>query len=182
MLNRDRCALVLVDYQGRLMPTITDGAQVVEEGLLLARVAVTLSLPVLGTEQNPARLGPNVDALRALCADTLLKMHFDATADGLLELLHSSDRPVTQVVIAGCETHVCLMQTALGLMAAGLAVTVVPEACGSRRPSDKALALQRLAAAGATLASAEIVAFEWLRSAADPLFKAVLPFIKARPR
>lgn len=180
MLDRNRCALVLVDYQGRLMPALADGASVVDAGLFLARVARVLSLPVLGTEQNPQSLGPNVPELRTLCDRTLPKMHFDATADGLLDLLRSGQQPVTQVVVAGCETHVCLMQTTLGLMAAGLATTVVPEACGSRRPSDKALALQRLAAAGATLASAEMVAFEWLRSASDPLFKTALALIKSR--
>jgi nicotinamidase-related amidase len=181
MLDRNRCALVLVDYQARLMPALADGASVVDAGLFLARVAGALGVKVLATEQNPQSLGPNVDELRALSDHTLPKMHFDATADGLLDLLRSVDPGVKQVVVAGCETHVCLMQTALGLMAAGLATTVVPEACGSRRASDKALALQRLAASGATLASAEMVAFEWLRSASDPQFKTVLSLIKSRP-
>lgn len=85
------------------------------------------------------------------------------------------------MVLAGCETHVCLTQTALGLLAAGLQVAVVPEACASRRPADKALALERLRAAGAQLLGAEMVAFEWLRSCEHPQFKAVLALIKARP-
>lgn len=179
LLSRDHSALVLVDYQARLMPLIADGGPVLASGLFLAQVARTLGLPVLGTEQNPQALGPNVASLRALCEPTLAKMHFDATADGLLPLLRA--RAVQQVVLAGCETHVCLMQTALGLLSAGLQVAVVPEACGSRRPADKMLALQRLSAAGAHLLSAEMVAFEWLRSCEHPQFREVLALVKARP-
>ena len=180
-LDRERCALVLVDYQGRLMPAIADAERAVQEALFLARVAQAVGVPVLGTEQNPQGLGPNVDALRALCEPTLAKMHFDATADGLLGLLRATGRSVEQVVVAGCEAHVCLLQTALGLLAAGLQVAVVPDACGSRRPADKALAMQRLQQAGATLVCSEMVAFEWLGACTDMHFKAVLPLIKARP-
>jgi nicotinamidase-related amidase len=170
---------VLVDYQARLMPLVDGGEPALAAGLFLAQVARVLGLPVVGTEQNPQSLGPNVASLRALCDTTLAKMHFDATADGLLGLLQA--RGARQVVLAGCETHVCLMQTALGLLAAGLHVAVVPEACGSRRPADKAMALQRLSATGAQLLSAEMVAFEWLRSCEHPQFKAVLALIKSRP-
>ena len=180
-LDRNRSALVLVDYQDRLWPALSEGESVVMQAVFLARVAQALGVPVLGTEQNPQRLGPNAEAVRSLCNPTLSKMHFDATADGLLELLRSTARPVSQVVVAGCEAHVCLMQTALGLLSAGLQVAVVPEACASRRPSDKAEGLQRLAAAGAQLLSAEMLAFEWLRSCEDPQFKPVLSLIKARP-
>jgi nicotinamidase-related amidase len=180
-LDRERSALVLVDYQGRLMPAMADGQLVVQEAVFLARVAQAIGVPVLGTEQNPRGLGPNVEAVRALCRDTMPKMHFDATADGLAELLDATGRTVDQVVIAGCEAHVCLMQTALGLLASGLQVAVVPEACGSRRPSDKALAMRRLEGRGATLVCGEMVAFEWLRSCEDARFKAVLQLIKERP-
>lgn len=174
-------ALVLVDYQARLMPSIAGGEAAVAEAVFLARVAVALGVPVVGTEQNPQGLGPNVADVRALCERTLPKMHFDAAADGLVDALRAGARPLTQVVVAGCEAHVCLLQTALGLMAAGLRVAVVPDACGSRRPSDKALAMQRLLGAGAVLVSAEMVAFEWLRTCRSPQFKAVLQLIKQRP-
>ena len=179
LLSRERSALVLVDYQSRLMHLLDGGAAALAAGLFLAQVARTLGLPVVGTEQNPQALGPNDPTLRGMCEPTLAKMHFDATADGLLAPLQA--RAVQQVVLAGCETHVCLTQTALGLLAAGLQVAVVPEACASRRPADKALALERLRAAGAQLLGAEMVAFEWLRSCEHPQFKAVLALIKARP-
>lgn len=180
-LDPARSALVLVDYQARLMPSIAGGESAVAEAVFLAHVAQVLGVPVIGTEQNPLGLGPNVAQVRALCGSTLPKMHFDGVADGLVDALRAGGRPLSQVVVAGCEAHVCLMQTTLGLIAAGLQVAVVPDACGSRRPSDKSLAMQRLQLAGATLVSAEMVAFEWLRTCQSPHFKAVLQLIKQRP-
>ncbi|EHR71836.1 nicotinamidase-like amidase [Burkholderiales bacterium JOSHI_001] len=180
-MNRESSALVLVDYQGRLMPAVAGHEAMVQEALFLGHVANELDIPVLGTEQNPAGLGPNLDSVRALCSHTLTKMHFDATKDGLLDKLRAARPGLSQVVLAGCEAHVCLLQTALGLLRAGLQVFVVPQACGSRRPEDKALALQRLQQQGAVLVNGEMVAFEWLQSCTAPQFKAVLNWVKQRP-
>jgi hypothetical protein len=76
---------------------------------------------------------------------------------------------------------VCLLQTALGLLRNGRRVWVVEPACGSRRPSDHRLAMQRLGAAGATLVSTEMVLFEWLRECGHPRFKSVLQLVKGAP-
>ena len=178
-LNAERSTLVLVDYQQRLMPQIHRGAEALALGLKLGRIARELGVPVLGTEQNPRGLGPNGDALRALCSHTLAKMHFDACEDGLLDLVRAS-RPVApaDVVVAGCEAHVCLLQTALGLLRAGFTVWVVADACGSRLASNHELAMQRLRGAGAQIVSFEMVAFEWLHSCEHPRFKAVLGELK----
>lgn len=181
-IDRDSCVLVLVDYQQRLLPTIAGGARVLQQALTLADIARSLGVPVIGTEQNPQGLGPNDAAIRAACVHTLAKRHFDACADGLLEALPElRPQPVRQVVVAGCEAHVCLMQTALGLRRAGLGTWVVAPACGSRRPEDHALAMQRLQGAGCSLASLEMVAFEWLRDCDHPQFRAVLAQLKALP-
>jgi nicotinamidase-related amidase len=181
MLERERSALVLVDYQQRLMPAIEAGEAAIGEAVFLARVARELGVPVLGTEQNPEGLGPNDERVRALCERTLAKTHFDATADALGEHLRSYGRPLDQVVVAGCEAHVCLMQTALGLLRQRLRVVVVAPACGSRRPVDKALAMQRLTQNGALPASPEMVAFEWLRDCTHPKFRTVLQLVKEHP-
>lgn len=179
-LRAERCTLVLVDYQARLLPAIRQGDQVLAEALRLADVARLLDVPVIGTEQNPAGLGPNVEALRQRCASTLAKMHFDACEDGLLEwLARQGGRP--DVVIAGCEAHVCLLQTALGLRRAGHALWVVAPACGSRRAADHALAMQRLRDAGAVIASAEMVFFEWLHDCRHARFREVLTLVKQAP-
>ena len=202
LIDSRHAALVLVDYQARLMPSIHNGAQAVAHALRLADIAHELGIPVIGTEQNPKGLGPNADAIRARCGTTLSKMHFDACADGLLELLRSpsalpgrapvdtspdgctessSNAPAQEVVIAGCEAHVCLMQTALGLLRAGLTVWVVAQACGSRSAENHALGMQRLREAGAGIVSVEMVAFEWLRSCEHEAFRRVLKRLKEAP-
>jgi len=99
-----------------------------------------LNIPVPGTEQNPARLGPNPVEFKALCCKTLPKTHFDAFEDGLLAALNEANPALGQVVLAGCEAHGCLLQTALGVSRAGPRVWVVGNACGSRRAGDHAAA------------------------------------------
>ena len=193
-IDPDRSVLVLVDYQLRLMPAIHRSEQVLAEALRLAEVAGELGIAVLGTEQNPAGLGANVPALRQRCAHTLAKMHFDACADGLLGMLEGPRPPAAwgadptgaqsppglEVVIAGCEAHVCLLQTALGLLRAGHRVWVVAPACGSRSAVDHELAMQRLRQAGAVIVSSEMVVFEWLRSCGHARFKPVLALVRQR--
>lgn len=181
LLDRTHSALVLVDYQEKLMPVIADASNVVAEALFLARVAQALDVPVLGTEQNPERLGPNDASLRGYCQETVSKYHFNAATDGLIDALDALPGKVKQVVLAGCETHVCLMQTVLGLQRAGFQTAVVPQASGSRRPADKALGLERMAQQGTMLVNPEMVAFEWVQSCQDPQFKAVLELIKQGP-
>lgn len=181
LMDRTRSALVLVDFQSRLMPAIHDAERVVDNAVFVARVARELGVPVLGTEQNPKALGANDDRVHELCDRTLAKAHFSAVADGLMAELISLAPRAQQVVLAGCETHVCLLQTAMAVQQAGLQAFVVAEACGSRRPEDKHAALQRLQQAGVALVSAEMVAFEWLRSCEHPAFREVLALIKARP-
>jgi nicotinamidase-related amidase len=171
-------ALVLVDYQAKLLPAINDGANVTANALLLARVARLLDIPVIGTEENPAGLGPNVADIRAACDVTIGKTRFDACADGLVEALMRAQPDGAEVVIAGCEAHVCMLQTALGLLRAGQRVRVVANASGSRRPADHAAAMDRLAQAGATIVTHEMVVFEWLGDCEHPHFRDVLALVK----
>jgi len=174
------CALVLVDYQARLVPAIHDAAAVTSAAVLLAKAARLFGIPVLGTEQNAGSLGPNVEQVKAECLQTLAKTHFDACADGLLEQLRRVQPEGKQVVVAGCEAHVCMMQTALGLLRAGKRVWVVENASGSRRASDHAAAMCRLAAASASIVTHEMVLFEWLGDCHQPQFKDVLALVKSR--
>lgn len=180
-ITAQSCALVLVDYQSRLMPAIHDAERVAATAHLLARAARLLDLPVVGTEQNPAGLGATAEALRAVATHTVTKTHFDACADGLVEALDAATGGCRQVVLAGCESHVCLLQTALGLLRAGRQVWVVENACGSRRPADHAVAMQRLAAAGAVVVTHEMVMFEWLHDCRHPRFRDMLALVKSAP-
>ncbi|CAN7554762.1 isochorismatase family protein [Acidovorax sp. LjRoot66] len=200
LLDASESQLVLVDYQERLMPAIAEGAAVLANARRLAQIAQLLEVPVWGTEQNPSRLGPNDPALRALCAKTLAKMHFSAAEEGLGEWLRPPakaqqggnarslpkhlQKPAQQapergtIVIAGCEAHVCLLQTALDLIEDEFEVWVVTDACGSRTDRNRDAAFDRLAGAGAELVTTEMVAFEWLGSCEHPDFKDVLALIK----
>ncbi len=179
-MHADRGALVLVDYQQRLMPAIDRADAVLAEAVFVADVARLLGVPVLGTAQNPQRLGDNVDAVHRRCDVVVAKTHFDACRDGLVDALRAARPGATQVVVAGCEAHVCLLQTALGLRRHGFETFVVAEACGSRFAADRALALQRLSHAGAVLVSPEMVAFEWLDHCHHAQFRPVLDHIKRR--
>lgn len=200
LLDVSDSQLVLVDYQARLMPVIHEGPEVLINALRLARMARLLGVPVWGTEQNPDKLGTNDPTLRELCQKTIAKMNFSATAEGLLSCLHPPARvavgnarslpkhlqkPVVSqmserntVVIAGCEAHVCLLQTALELIEQEIDVWVVTDACGSRTERNRDAAFDRLAGAGADLVTTEMVAFEWLRSAEHPAFHDVHALIK----
>ena len=200
LLDASESQLVLVDYQERLMPAIFEGPAALANALRLAQIAQLMEVPVWGTEQNPSRLGGNDPALRALCQKTLAKMHFSAAEEGLGEWLRPPAKPQQggnarslpkhlqkpalqapergTIVIAGCEAHVCLMQTALDLIEDEFEVWVVTDACSSRTERNRDAAFDRLAGAGAALVTTEMVAFEWLRSCENPVFKDVLALVK----
>ncbi len=180
-IDAARCALVLVDFQARLMPAILGGDDVVRCAVQLASAARALGVPVVGTEQNPQGLGPNVAAVSALCDATVSKRHFDACEDALGVALDALAPRARQLVVAGCEAHVCLLQTALGLLRQERRVWVVEPACGSRRAADHRLAMQRLQQAGATIVSPEMVLFEWVRSSEHPHFRQVQEIVKQVP-
>ena len=199
LLDVDDSQLVLVDFQARLMPALFQGEACLTNAMRLAQAAHLLEVPVWGTEQNPAKLGENSADMKALCRQTLAKMHFSACQEGLLEWLRPPapkpsgnarslpkhlQKPVASaearlgIVLAGVEAHVCLLQTALELLEADFEVWVVTDACTSRTERNRDAAYDRLAAAGAELVTTEMVLFEWLRSAEHPQFKAVQALIK----
>ncbi|MEX1167334.1 MAG: isochorismatase family protein [Hydrogenophaga sp.] len=197
LLDVSDSQLVLVDYQSKLMPAIHDGDSVVANAIRLARAAQMLRVPIFGTEQCPEKLGFNDERLRALCQKTLSKTSFSAASDGLVDWLRPPVRPQggnarslpkhlhkppaaerNTVVIAGCEAHVCLLQTSLELVEQEIDVWVVTDACGSRTERNRDAAFDRLAGAGAELVTTEMVVFEWLRTAEHELFREVSALIK----
>jgi len=180
MFNQDTSALILIDYQTRLMPSIHGGAEAIASAIFLAKVAQALEIPILGTEQNPDGLGPNDERIKSLCDQTMVKHSFNGAEDGLASRIKEVNPLITQVVLAGCEAHVCLMQTAFGLQVMGYEVAVVSEACGSRLEQDKELAMARMSQQKILMLSSEMIAFEWLKTSDHPKFKTVLQLIKAR--
>ena len=176
MLDVDHSTLVLVDFQARLAPVIEGAAETVTQATRLAEAARLLKVPVIATAQNPERLGDNDPRLVALTDFTVSKTSFDATrAPELLECLPSS-RP--DILLAGWEAHVCVLQTAFGFVREGFKPVVVADAVSSRKADSKTIALQRLAAHGIEIVTTEMVLFEWLGSADHPAFREVLRLIK----
>jgi nicotinamidase-related amidase len=200
LLEVQESQLVLVDYQQHLMPAVHEGGAVVANAVRLAKMARLLDVPVWATEENAQGLGPTVDELRPFAGKAVHKMQFSA-AELLLERLRPPSRPAQggnarslprhlqkpaqpaapergTIVLAGCEAHVCLLQTALDLLDEELEVWIVTDACGSRTERNRDAAFDRLAGAGAELVTTEMVAFEWLRTAEHPQFREVLTLIK----
>ncbi|MEO8080992.1 MAG: isochorismatase family protein [Caldimonas sp.] len=168
--------LLIIDPQVRLMPAIHDAENVVQRCVQLANAARELSIHVIGTEENPAGLGPLVPEIGSLCDTVLSKLHFSATAEeGFLRRLPAGR---STYIVAGCEAHVCVMQTAAGLIETGHAVKWVADAVGSRRPIDRSTATDRARAIGADIVTTEMVIFEWLRTSEHPKFKRLLQLLR----
>ena len=173
LISADCSVLLLIDLQERLYPAIHDGAQVLEHNLWLTRLAQRLAVPVICTEQYPKGLGATLPVLRELLPDAAIveKIHFSAVPENKLFQAPGGNRE--QFIVTGTEAHVCVQQTVIDLLACGRQVFVVDEAVGSRRPSDKALALERMRRHGADIVSREMVVFEWLRQAGTETFRQV---------
>jgi nicotinamidase-related amidase len=171
-----RSVLLLVDFQARLMPAIEDGAAVLANAGRLIDAARILEVPLLATEQNAKGLGPtSAELLDGVDVPVVHKTSFDACRmPGFLDRL--PDRP--DLVVAGCETHVCVLQTALGLIDAGRRVWLVRDAVGSRRAESKETAIRRLQRHGAEIVTTEMVVFEWLQTAEHPRFRDALALVK----
>lgn len=179
-LRTSNSALVIVDIQSRLAPAIAGIGDILDRNLLLIAAAKRLGVPIALTEQYSRGLGSTVEVIAAAAggAPVFEKKHFDATAEhnGLAD--HCAGLGRTQLLVTGCEAHVCVMQTILGLMECGHEVFLIADAVGSRHEMDKALALDRMKAAGASLVTTEMVIFEWLRTADNPAFRELLPGIR----
>ena len=165
--------VLVIDGQKKLRPAIHDHATVAANVAWLVRAAQRVGVPVAATEQYPQGLGTLDVAIRALLPDAGVgtKNHFSCVAAGCLPGLPGTDR--AQVVVAGIETHVCVLQTALELIEDGREVYVVADAVGSRRPADRDLALARMRQEGARIITREMAVFEWLKEAGTPLFRAI---------
>jgi nicotinamidase-related amidase/uncharacterized damage-inducible protein DinB len=176
LLTAEGAVLLLIDLQQRLVPAIHDNETVVARAVRLAEAARLLDIPVYATEQYPAGLGPTVAPLAAYPQAVLSKTTFSAAdAPGFSALLPLGDG---EIVVAGCEAHVCVLQTVLGLVGSGRHVIVAADAIGSRDPADAAAAIARARQHGAEIVTSEMVLFEWLRDARHPKFRDVQKLLK----
>lgn len=170
LLNHAHATLLVIDVQEKLLPAIEDAERLSRQLAWLIGVCRDGKLPVLFSEQYPRGLGPTLPALRALApdAEVVEKVHFSCVAAGCLPAALLARQ---QWVLCGMETHVCVLQTAIELLALGKTVFVVADAVGSRHRHDHQLALARLRDAGGQIITREMVLFEILRTAGSEQFK-----------
>ena len=182
-LDRDRSHLLIVDVQEKLAPLVEGSEALIARCEALITAAQMLGIPKRLTEHCPAQIGPVVPRLRERFKqdEIFIKSYFAATdhEEFASRLVQGRD----QLVVAGMEAHVCVMQTVLGLTASGFKVFVVADAVGSRgvRQDDRRYALERMQMAECTLVGTETALFEWTRSGDDAAFKETLRLLKTLP-
>ncbi len=180
LLDRQRSLLLVVDVQQKLLPLIQASENIEWNIARLMDAATILNVPTLATEQYPKGLGQTVDSLRKRIANSesiAEKSLFSCReCRSVLETAKSQQRD--QLVLVGIETHVCILQTAMDFMAAGVDVFIVADAVGSRSKRDYRWALQRMLAAGATIVTTESAMFEWCEVSGTPEFKQISQLAK----
>jgi isochorismate hydrolase len=179
LIEAQRSSLLIVDVQQGLAPVMSDPRRVYRGCTLLLRAASCLGLPIVISEQYPKGLGPTAPDVMEWAPEgaVMEKLHFSCAHDeAILARIKETGRD--QIVIAGIESHVCVLQSALGFKDAGFKPVVVADACASRDPANYQAAMARLAACGAGIVTVEMVIFEWLHRAGTPEFKELSALIK----
>jgi nicotinamidase-related amidase len=180
LLSRHESRLLIVDVQEKLVPKIFALDRMLANCRTLIQAARILRVPVYATEQYPKGLGSTVRQLAELLEQPVQKLRFSC-AEALewdVAAGHADNR--FQVVVAGMEAHVCVLQTVLDLMGNGFQVYVAADAVSSRSEFDWKIALDRMAAGGATVVTTESVLFEWCEVSGTPEFKQISQLIKDR--
>ncbi len=180
-LAAERCALVVVDVQEKLLPPIHEKERLVRNAQLLLRLANILKMPALVTTQYEKGLGKTVPELASLLPDStpLDKVEFGCfNSSGFCSAMKALPGHRNTVLLCGMETHICVMQTALGALNRGYLVHVAADAVGSRSEFNWKIGLERMQAAGAVISSTETIIYELLRASGTPAFKEMLPYLK----
>jgi nicotinamidase-related amidase len=180
-LEAEQCALIVVDMQEKLLPPIWEKERLVKNAQLLIRMAGILKIPALVTTQYAKGLGNTVPDIASMLPDSLPidKLMFSCFgSDVFCSLLKRLPGQRTTVLLCGMETHICVMQTALGALREGYLVHVACDAVSSRTELNWRIGLDRMRAAGAILSSTEMMIYELLRSSGAPAFRELLPYLK----
>lgn len=179
-LRVDQCALVVIDIQERLLPPIYEKERLVRNSQLLIRLANILSLPVIATTQYAKGLGQTVPEIASLMPQVqpLDKLEFGCFGNGEFcsRIARLSGR--STLLLCGMETHICVLQTALGALNQGHIVHVAADAVSSRTELNWKLGLERMRDAGAVMSSTEMMTYELLGRSGSPEFKEMLQYLK----
>ena len=182
LLSTDDCVLVVVDIQEKLLPPIHERERLVRNAQLLLRLAKIIDMPVIATTQYARGLGRTVPEIAALLPreEPVDKVQFGCFANerfcAALKLLPGHRNTL---LLCGMETHICVMQTALGALDKGYIVHVSSDAVGSRSEWNWKIGLERMQTAGALISSTEMMIYELLGGSGGPAFKAMLPYLKS---
>jgi len=182
LLHRNSSRLLIVDVQEKLVAPLAESTrqQLINSCRFLAQGAKLLGVPTAVTEQYPQGLGATVEALQPYCDTRPAKKRFSCVEClGWPSAAEATDDRY-QIVVAGMEAHVCVLQTVLDLLSLGYQVYVVVDSVASRREIDQKVAVDRMAHCGAILTTAEGVLFEWAETAEAAEFKQLSNLIKAR--
>ncbi|MFZ0201756.1 MAG: hydrolase [Candidatus Sulfotelmatobacter sp.] len=180
-LEADRCALVVVDIQEKLLPPIFQKEQLVRNAQLLIRAAGVLKIPALASTQYAKGLGATVPEVASLLPETeaIDKNLFSCFGSEVFcTLLKRLPGNRNTLLLCGMESHICVTQTALAALRDGYIVHVASDAVSSRTEWNWKIGLERMRAAGAVISSTEMMIYELMRSSASPAFKEMLPYLK----
>jgi nicotinamidase-related amidase len=181
LLTPQRCCLMIVDPQERLMAAIYKAERVVHNTSLLIQCAKTLEMPILATTQYKKGLGPFVPELEALLTDVpcIDKTEFNCFANpAVSKMTQALSKGIDTIILAGAEAHICIFQTAMGALKSGYQPWIAADAVSSREKRNAKLALNRMQALGMTVGPTEMAVYELLHKAGSPAFKAMLPHLK----
>ena len=179
ILKKETSALLIIDLQEKILPVIHNVEIVIENTIKLIKGFKTLNLPIYFTEQYPKGLGPTSSKILTELQgyNALQKMSFSCFgAEDLFNELRS--RKLHQIVVSGVETHVCVQQTVLDLLANDFQVNVAADAVSSRREFDFQIALERMRTLGAEITTTESILFELLEVCGTPEFKEISRIVK----
>jgi nicotinamidase-related amidase len=174
-LESDRTTLVVVDVQEAFRKAIPDFDRIAKATATLIEGAETIGIPIVITEQYPKGLGETVPEVAGHLPDGVVPLEKVVFAASEAEGFDLEGRD--QVLVCGVETHVCVNQTALDLLASGVEVQVAEDAVGSRFEQNKRVGLQKMERAGAVMTSVETALFELLGRAGTDEFKQVQKLI-----
>jgi nicotinamidase-related amidase len=179
MLDEKNCCLVVVDVQGKLAQLMHDKDGLFKNIRILLQSAKILTIPVLWCQQVPSALGPTVPEIAELLIGSQPINKSSFSCAGCEEFNKKLDQlGRKQVMLSGIETHVCVYQTSIDLLAKGYEMYVIADAVSSRTLDNKQIGLNRMAAAGIRISSTEMALFEILKSADHPQFKQIAKLVK----
>lgn len=179
MLTKGKTGLVVIDVQGKLSTVVHDSERFIANLVTLIKAAKLLDMPILWLEQNPEKLGKTVPELREVLGSVTPISKFSFSACGEPVFVEAVKKTKVKTwLLSGIETHICVYQTALGLLDLGYEVELVSDCVSSRALSNKVLALEKLARKGAEITCLEMCLFELIGDCRADEFRGGLSLIK----